>query len=178
MAIKPDSVESFVVASTPHVADMQIPSPERVRVQETVQATVDDIGQDLDMPPTPDFGLSPKTPTTTNSMKFPQTPTSAKFELFASPSVKDSEATSPSYIREPRESEIDPTTIFVGGLEINGPNNWDENRVKEYFSKFGHIEDIKFIVPSMWIELAAFPTKLTNIFRRSRPICFRLREIR
>ena len=154
MAIKPDSAESLVVVSTPHVTDMQIPSPERVRVQDTAQAMVDN-GQDLDMPPTPDFGLSPKTPTTTNSMKFPQTPTSAKFESFASPSVKDSEVTfSPSYIREPRESEIDPTTIFVGGLEINGPNNWDENRVKEYFTKFGHVEDIKFIVPSMWIQLA------------------------
>ncbi|KAF7979394.1 hypothetical protein HWV62_42496 [Athelia sp. TMB] len=156
MAIKPDSAESLVVASTPHVADIQIPGPERVRVQDMEEATVDDNGQDLDMPPTPDFGLSPKTPTTTNSMKFPQTPTSAKFELFASPSVKDSEVTSPSYIREPRESEIDPTTIFVGGLEINGPNNWDENRVKEYFSKFGHIEDIKFIVPNQGRSAFAF----------------------
>lgn len=142
-------LESAVI-STSYVTAGNMPSPDQVQIQEPSSEVLDDEGQDLDMPPTPEFGLSPNTPTTTNSMKFPQTPASAKFELFTkSPSTKDVGVNfSPSYMRETRESEVDPKTIFVGGLEFHGPNAWDENRVKEYFSKYGGIEEVKYIVPS------------------------------
>lgn len=110
----------------------------------------DEDGQELDLPPTPDFGMSPNTPKTTGSMMFPHTPSGYNFDV-RSVSSKDIGVKFPlSYVREEyhSESEIDPTSIFVGGLEMNGPNAWDEERVKHFFSKFGPVEDVKVVFPS------------------------------
>ncbi|THH19048.1 hypothetical protein EW146_g2051 [Bondarzewia mesenterica] len=43
--------------------------------------------------------------------------------------------------------DLDPTTIFVGGLEMYGSNAWDENRVKGVFGKYGDIADVKVVRP-------------------------------
>lgn len=109
-----------------------------------------DEGQELDIPPTPDFGMSPNTPKTTGSVIFPNTPSTYAFSL-PSASIKDLGTKDPlPYFRDEtrKEGEIDPTTIFVGGLEMSGPHAWDEGRVREHFSKFGGIEDVKLIFPS------------------------------
>jgi hypothetical protein len=65
-----------------------------------------------------------------------------------------------SYIRDEvwGGSEIDPMSIFVGGLEMNGPRAWDEERVKGFFSKFGGIKDVKVIFPSKLSNNSFFST--------------------
>ncbi|KAL4067375.1 hypothetical protein V8B97DRAFT_1919100 [Scleroderma yunnanense] len=42
----------------------------------------------------------------------------------------------------------DPTTIFVGGLEMYGPKAWDESKLRTLFSKYGGIKFVKVIRPS------------------------------
>ena len=43
---------------------------------------------------------------------------------------------------------VDPTTLFVGGLDISGPGVWDEEKVRTVFSRYGGLESIKFVRPS------------------------------
>jgi hypothetical protein len=114
------------------------------------QTPVEEEGQELDIPPTPDFGMSPNTPKTTGSMMFPHTPSTYNFGV-PSPSHKDTGTkVLQSYLRDEvrGESVIDPTSIFVGGLEMHGPHAWDEERVKVFFAKFGVVEDVKVVFPS------------------------------
>jgi hypothetical protein len=47
------------------------------------------------------------------------------------------------------EKELDPTTLFVGGLELVGPGAWDEEKVENFFAKFGGLEDVKVVRPCM-----------------------------
>ena len=116
---------------------------------EAIQVSVDEVGQELDIPPTPEFGMSPNTPKTTGSTMFPHTPSTSTFDI-RSAAPKDAAKFAPSYFREEvrSDSEIDPTSIFVGGLEMNGPHAWDEERVRHFFSKFGGVEDVKVVFPS------------------------------
>jgi hypothetical protein len=80
-------------------------------------------------------------------MMFPHTPSTYTFPA-QSPSSKDSApGITPPYLRE-EVSEIDPTSLFVGGLEMSGPHAWDEERVKNFFSKFGGVEAVKVVFPS------------------------------
>ncbi|KAI0319752.1 hypothetical protein OF83DRAFT_1082036 [Amylostereum chailletii] len=43
--------------------------------------------------------------------------------------------------------KFDPTTIFIGGMEMFGPNAWDDGRVRTVFGQYGPIENVKFIRP-------------------------------
>ncbi|EIM92238.1 uncharacterized protein STEHIDRAFT_151573 [Stereum hirsutum FP-91666 SS1] len=43
--------------------------------------------------------------------------------------------------------ELDLSTIFVGGLEMMGPQAWDEPKVRRLFERYGKIEDIKYSRP-------------------------------
>ncbi|KAK7059212.1 hypothetical protein VNI00_001839 [Paramarasmius palmivorus] len=43
---------------------------------------------------------------------------------------------------------LDPTTLFVGGLEMYGPSAWDEAKVRNYFQKFDGLEDVRVIRPA------------------------------
>jgi hypothetical protein len=132
--------------TTPRTSNIDIPT---VEVPEAVQISVDEEGQELDIPPTPEFGMSPNTPKTTGSMMFPHTPSTSTFDI-RSAIPKDAAKFVPSYFREEArgDSEVDPTSIFVGGLEMNGPHAWDEERVRRFFSKFGGVEDVKVVFPS------------------------------
>ncbi|KAG2022988.1 hypothetical protein CC2G_000695 [Coprinopsis cinerea AmutBmut pab1-1] len=47
----------------------------------------------------------------------------------------------------PTQRTIDPTSIFVGGLDVLGVNPWTEEGVKEYFSRYGGLESVKFVRP-------------------------------
>lgn len=142
-----------------------------------VQALSEEDGEELDMPPTPDFGMSPNTPKTTGSMMFPHTPSAYNFGAH-SPSSKSSGAkVSTSYLRDEGrgDSIIDPTSIFVGGLEMNA---WDEERVKGFFSKFGRVEDVKVVFPSKISDNSSFSISTYFVDNSQWPISFRVREIR
>ena len=41
----------------------------------------------------------------------------------------------------------DPTTIFVGGLEIHGRCVWDEDRLIRVFGQYGEITEVKLVRP-------------------------------
>lgn len=108
----------------------------------------DDEGQELDMPMTPDLGRSPITPKTPGAT-FPMTPNSGgndyqplSFKGFDS---KEHPDRYPHAKRE--ERDIDPTTLFVGGLEYEGPGAWNETKVAEFFTRFGGVENVKFVHP-------------------------------
>ncbi|KAJ7293117.1 hypothetical protein C8J57DRAFT_16551 [Mycena rebaudengoi] len=100
--------------------------------------------QELDMPDTPGLGMSPITPKTSGS-QFPLTPTSTSGDLqsesFQSYEVKDK----PRYFDDGKD--LDPTTLFVGGLEMSGPDAWDEDRVSAFFGRFGGLESVKVVRP-------------------------------
>ena len=38
---------------------------------------------------------------------------------------------------------LDPTTIFVGGLDVHGRCTWDEQRLKRVFGQYGEIAEVK-----------------------------------
>ncbi|KAJ7070828.1 hypothetical protein C8F01DRAFT_1107992 [Mycena amicta] len=82
--------------------------------------------QELDMPDTPGLGMSPVTPKTTDSHQFPTTPTSVNEEI----------------------GRLAPTSLFVGGLEMFGPDAWDEDRVAALFGKYGGLENVTLVKPA------------------------------
>lgn len=45
------------------------------------------------------------------------------------------------------ERELDPTTLFVGGLEMHGPGAWDEDKVARFFRRFGGLDSVKVVQP-------------------------------
>ncbi|KAF8433581.1 hypothetical protein L210DRAFT_975593 [Boletus edulis BED1] len=98
---------------------------------------------------TPGFRTS--SPRTPGSFML-RTPTTASYMGdFQSMSFRDydSHGSLLQLSQEKRDDHVvDPTTIFVGGLEMFGPNAWDEGKVRALFSKYGGIEAIKVIRPS------------------------------
>jgi len=87
---------------------------------------------------TPTSARSPVTPWTPGSV-FPPTPTlTSEF-----PSRSDLSA----YEADHAEKIIDPTSIFVGGLDMQGPNVWDERNIHQLFGKYGSIQSIKLVRP-------------------------------
>ncbi|KAJ6520039.1 hypothetical protein C8R45DRAFT_45361 [Mycena sanguinolenta] len=87
--------------------------------------------QELDIPSTPGLGMSPITPKTAGS-QFPSTPTSTNGDSFREKNGYFDEA-----------KDIDPTTLFVGGLEMT----WDEERVSTFFGRFGGLESVQVVRP-------------------------------
>ncbi|KAG5654700.1 hypothetical protein H0H81_007456 [Sphagnurus paluster] len=118
-------------------------------------------GQELEIPPTPGLGRSPLTPKTPGS-GFPATPTSANDNGILRPPLKDSEGKPFNYYDEfaSRERDIDPTTLFVGGLETFGPGAWDEDKVTKFFARFGGLESVKIVRPPLFSRVR----KLTKDF--------------
>ncbi|KAH7930380.1 hypothetical protein BV22DRAFT_1028340 [Leucogyrophana mollusca] len=113
-------------------------------------STYDDEVQevDVDIPPTPDFGRWSITPRTPGSLIL-RTPTTGSYMGdFHNSSAGEFESKT-GYPNEGKSggNALDPTTIFVGGLEKDGPNAWDEDRVRSLFSKYGGVENVKVIRP-------------------------------
>ncbi|KAF8898973.1 hypothetical protein BD779DRAFT_50484 [Infundibulicybe gibba] len=96
-----------------------------------------DEAQELDMPSTPGLGMSPLTPKTSGST-YPVTPTSAGDDGLKLSFTKDTAL---------KDRELDPMTLFVGGLEMFGPGAWDEEKVTNFFSRFGGLESVKLVRP-------------------------------
>jgi hypothetical protein len=46
-----------------------------------------------------------------------------------------------------RNDVLDPTTIFVGGLDVHGRCTWDEQRLKRVFEQYGEIAEVKLVRP-------------------------------
>ncbi|KAG1813254.1 uncharacterized protein BJ212DRAFT_422216 [Suillus subaureus] len=110
---------------------------------------------ELGIPPTPEFGTSPMTPKTPGSL-IPRTPTTGSYlSDFQSGSLPEF-VTKNGLQWDAKRS--DPTTIFVGGLEMYGPNAWDEERVRNLFSKYGGVENVKVIRPVNKRSAFAFVT--------------------
>ncbi|KAI0275047.1 hypothetical protein BC834DRAFT_27703 [Gloeopeniophorella convolvens] len=51
---------------------------------------------------------------------------------------------------------LDPTTIFVGGLEVHGRCTWDEQRLRRVFGQYGEIDEIKLVRPAQKKSAFAF----------------------
>ena len=107
------------------------------------------------MPQTPALDTSSITPVSPGS-QFPVTPTSCSDNLHQSMQPKFlGEPETPTMNRSDRE--LDPTTLFVGGLEMFGPGAWDEEKVKNFFARFGGLESVKVVRPRKF-----FPLPLIN----------------
>lgn len=46
-----------------------------------------------------------------------------------------------------QQRQVDPSTIFVGGLEVYGPSAWNETKLQSLFGRYGHIENIQLVRP-------------------------------
>ena len=105
-------------------------------------------GQELVVPRTPTLDSSTITPLTPGS-HFPLTPTSPGAEMPQTLFHKASDAMGApmSFGSHEYGRDIDPTTLFVGGLDISGPGGWDEDKVRRFFSRFGGLESVKFVSP-------------------------------
>ncbi|KAG2356265.1 hypothetical protein BDR07DRAFT_1423850 [Suillus spraguei] len=120
---------------------------------------------DVAASPTPEFGTSPMTPKTPG------------------PDLPEFVMKNGLQWDGKREGPLDPTTIFVGGLEMYGPNAWDEERVRNLFSRYGGIENVKVIRPVNKRSAFAFVTFNNKGFSCSscqilngRPIRVQLRD--
>ncbi|KAF8807798.1 hypothetical protein BYT27DRAFT_7189890 [Phlegmacium glaucopus] len=112
-------------------------------VSETNKADSDsDEEQELFMPQTPALDTSSITPITPGS-QFPITPTSCDDKSMRPKTLGERE----NPIMNRSDRELDPTTLFVGGLEMFGPGAWDEEKVKNFFARFGGLESVKVVRP-------------------------------
>ncbi|KAJ7492410.1 hypothetical protein FB451DRAFT_531569 [Mycena latifolia] len=107
-------------------------------------ASHQDEEQEVDIPDTPGLGMSPITPKTSGS-QFPTTPTSTDGDLQSSSFQGYESKDKHNYFEAPKD--LDPTTLFVGGLEMFGPGAWDEDRVSAFFGRFGGLESVKVVRP-------------------------------
>jgi hypothetical protein len=96
------------------------------------------------MPQTPALDTSSITPVSPGS-QFPVTPTSCNDNLHQS--VQPKSLGEPETPMNRSDRELDPTTLFVGGLEMFGPGAWDEEKVKNFFARFGGLESVKVVRP-------------------------------
>lgn len=96
---------------------------------------------------TPGLAKSPITPRSFAS-GFPSTPTDLSGELSAlvvDPKMKQNDLYNGAKVLKGKS--VDPTTLFVGGLEMFGPNAWDESKVRQCFEKYGPLDSVKFFRP-------------------------------
>ncbi|KAK7064043.1 RNA binding protein [Favolaschia claudopus] len=96
--------------------------------------------QELDIPDTPGLAMSPITPKTAGS-QFPSTPTSTNGDFSQEKNI---------YFDD--NKDLDPTSLFVGGLEMN----WDEERVTSFFRRFGGLESVQVVKPMSGRSAFAF----------------------
>ena len=105
--------------------------------------------------------ITPKTPGT----QFPITPTSSTMGM---------EGMSFGY--DGKDRELDPTTLFVGGLEMHGPSAWDEERVANLFAKYGGLQSVKVVRPRACRQAAKIFVD-ADIPSSELPGRFRLRQV-
>ncbi len=126
------------------------------------QPTVEE-GLEVIMPPTPEFSIPSSTHiTSSTSLSLPDTPQSG---LGAPQTIHVADLLrSPGYMTTPKRSgrfgvvgedesieehrgDVDPTTIFIGGLDMFSENSWDETKLRSVFEKYGEIENVQMVKP-------------------------------
>jgi hypothetical protein len=90
--------------------------------------------------------MSPITPKTPGSL-LPITPTDDTSGLYPLAFKDHDKEHSYQSNLDRNERELDPTTLFVGGLETFGPGAWDETKVEKFFARFGGLESVKLVRP-------------------------------
>lgn len=115
------------------------------------------------IPLTPGFSLSPITPLTPKtSGNFPRTPSTASSVPASDVNFNEIPRSQMAPFGTPQNSakygsdgdgvrEFDPSTIFVGGLEMFGPNAWDETKLRRLFERYGSIETIQLVRPGQLV---------------------------
>ncbi|TDL28259.1 hypothetical protein BD410DRAFT_353854 [Rickenella mellea] len=107
-----------------------------------------------DIPPTPELDMSPMTPRTPyTGHGFPKTPLySSASPLPIYNAQKTVEESQVGYVDRNayfgRERDVDPTTVFVGGLDMFSPRPWDEEKLRSLFGRYGVVDDVKIIRPA------------------------------
>ncbi|KAJ3721639.1 hypothetical protein C8R42DRAFT_56235 [Lentinula raphanica] len=120
----------------------------------SISTSLPDSSQELELQLTPALARSPVTPKTPGSL-FPPTPTSFHGEypaLFA----RSGKELSYRMDRPTGEQILDPTTLFVGGLEMRGAGAWDEEKVYHLFEKYDGLESVNVIRPNSGKAAFAF----------------------
>ena len=60
---------------------------------------------------------------------------------------------------------LDPTTIFVGGLDVHGRCTWDEQRLKRVFGQYGEIAEVKLVRPGgLYVDDDVVRVHISHIF--------------
>ncbi|KAF9015599.1 hypothetical protein BDQ17DRAFT_1418651 [Cyathus striatus] len=91
-------------------------------------------------------GKSPSVPSSSDLSHSPRRVSSISIDR--EPSVTDSSGLENSLSPVPTaDPEVDPTTLFVGGLEMYGPGAWDENRLRHIFSKYKGLVNVQLVKP-------------------------------
>ena len=101
--------------------------------------------QELFIPQTPSLDTVSITPITPGP-QFPITPTSCDNNVHQSMRHKNL-GEKENFMENRPDRELDPMTLFVGGLEMFGPGAWDEEKVKNFFVRFGGLESVKVVRP-------------------------------
>jgi len=106
---------------------------------EHVQTVQDDLLQQVpSRSPTPI--LSPTGSGTDNAPSVPETPVTAEF---GHEMMHD----------DRHQHQEDPYTLFVGGIAMNRPPMWDEERIREFYEVYGKVESIRFVRPGRFGSL-------------------------
>jgi hypothetical protein len=104
-------------------------------------------GDDL---PTPGLAMSPPTRRTSLSQT-PVTPINQSFRAHFSAFKSKESALENNEGPIRADREIDPTCLFVGGLEMFGPSAWTEEKVQAFFGRFGGLEYVRFVRPRKYL---------------------------
>ncbi|KAH8835461.1 hypothetical protein DL96DRAFT_1702441 [Flagelloscypha sp. PMI_526] len=128
------------------IGDISTHSPELSQGRRTTDehptlTFIDQNPPEFDLPPTPGLGMSPVTPKTPGS-QIPRTPPAVSGYHLVTDKVIE-----PNFENHDGERLLDPTTLFLGGLEMSGPGAWDEAKIHQIFSKYGSIVYIKLVKP-------------------------------
>jgi len=59
---------------------------------------------------------------------------------------------------------LDPTTIFVGGLDVYGRCTWDEQRLNRVFGQYGEIIEVKLVRPGGYAHDDVIRVPILHIF--------------
>ena len=68
-------------------------------------------------------------------------------ELHAAPKLDQAVTNGNSVVARDWRREVDPSTVFVGGLDMPGRETWDENKLHRIFDRFGAVENVHIVRP-------------------------------
>lgn len=74
-------------------------------------------------------------------------PTTDSSHTGAKPGRNNTYSPATSFIHGDRRREIDPSTVFVGNLDMPGRDVWDDSTLRRIFDRYGTIEDVHLVRP-------------------------------